>query len=457
MNREEAIKTLGAVFAFRRLSTRLVPAGVDTGSPNVFDVRTFGAKGDAAADDRRAIQDAIDAANSSGGGVVLFPRGKYRVDSTVVVPPLTDRTIVLRGEGMRSTYVYPGVNGMTALRFGAGVADPSGTNANTTQYCGMEDMSVSGSLLSGGTNVGVQFVQMKKGWLRNIIIESLMSDGSIGLHLKGSVTKGGIGALAVPHTWRCNFSNVVVGTTMRPLVIDNADENDFYNCNFSVPVGLKAPKDSIHAVEFIQGRNNRFYGLCVNGDRSPANRNAYVGLKFDAPINGDNLGHQVYGFVAEGFDYGVYIDNGNVSDILVLGFNSSISAHAFWNGSDDGTTDTERENNVTIEMVSSSMSYRSHRSVWPEPVTFPDGDSAPSVKGSDTFACRNTKPTIIVEFAGGRPGQVIFIRLDGNTTIAANANIRPAANRSLTGGDHLMVGFALIGGTWEQIALSRNG
>src|SRR5439155_26031923 len=138
---------------------------------------------------------------------------------------------------MRSAYLYPGVNGMTALRFGAAVPDVSGPSANVTQYCGIEDMSVNGSLLSGGANVGVQFVQMKMGWLRNVIIESFLSTGSIGLHLKGSVTTGGIGALAIPHTWRCSFSNVVVATTMRPLVLDNADENDFYNCTFSPPPG----------------------------------------------------------------------------------------------------------------------------------------------------------------------------------------------------------------------------
>ena len=447
---------MAAILASRGLGKGLEQGGSFTTPETVFDVRAFGAKGDAVADDQRAIQAAIQSANAHGGGVVWFPNGKYRINSTVVVPAVTDQTIVLRGEGMRSAHLYPGVNDMTAVRFGSDVPDPSGAAAQRTQYCGLEDLSVNGSLLTRGANVGVQFVQMQKGWIRNVIIESFAAGTGTGLHLRGSVTGGGIGALATPHTWRCSFSNVVVATTQRPLVIENADENDFYNCNFSLPIGLNGPPNSIQAIQFRQGRNNRFYGLLVQGDRNLATRKAYVGLKFDGPVHGDNLGHQVYGLVAEGFNCGVYVDNANVRDILVLGFNSSINDHAFWNGSDDGGADNQRQNNVTIEMVSSATSYRTHRSPWPEPITFQDGDSSPSVKGSDTFAFSNTKRTAIVDFTEGRPGQVIVVRLDENTTILANPKIRPVGNRDLVGSPHLLASFALIGGTWEQVTSSKN-
>src|SRR5437667_12718815 len=107
---------------------------------------------------------------------------------------------------------------MTAVRFGAAVPDPSGTFTNLIQYCGMEDLSVSGSLLTGGTNVGVQLVEMQKGWLRNVIIESFTTAASIGLELKGSVNSGGMGAFAEHHTWRCSLSNVDVAKYMRPVV-----------------------------------------------------------------------------------------------------------------------------------------------------------------------------------------------------------------------------------------------
>jgi Pectate lyase superfamily protein len=455
MDRGQAIKTMGALIL--GAPAPLSPTPFQVGPGQLFDVHAFGAKGDGVADDHKAIQSAIDSANSSGGGTVWFARGRYRVNSTIVVPPVTDKTIVLRGDGMRDTYLYPGANGITGVRFGAGTPDPSGKTQSLTQYCGMEDMSVSGSLVNGGTSIGVEFVEMQKGWLRNVIIEAFNRERSIGLNLRGSLTSGGVGAVAAPHTWRCVFTNVVVATTVRPLVLKNCDENDFYSCNFSLPIGIGAGEDSLVAVDIVQGRNNRFYGLLVNGDRNVAYRRAYTGIRFRAPVNGDNLGHQFYGVVAEGFNHGFYIDSAVVRNLMVLGFNSSISAHAFWNGSDEGSVNNQRQNNVTMEMVSDTLYHRTHRSLWPEPVTFADGDTTPTVRGSDTYACHNTRHTTITDFADGRPGQVIFVRLDGNTTIAANANIHPVGNQNLVGTPNLMAGFAFIGSAWEQITVSKNG
>src|ERR1035437_9706773 len=47
----------------------------------VFDVKTFGAKGDGKTPDRDAINKAIDAAAAVGGGTVYFPAGTYGTGS----------------------------------------------------------------------------------------------------------------------------------------------------------------------------------------------------------------------------------------------------------------------------------------------------------------------------------------------------------------------------------------
>lgn len=52
----------------------------------VFDVRQFGARGDGASDDSRAIQSAIDRASAAGGGVVELPPGEYRCVGLVLKP-----------------------------------------------------------------------------------------------------------------------------------------------------------------------------------------------------------------------------------------------------------------------------------------------------------------------------------------------------------------------------------
>jgi hypothetical protein len=63
-----------------------------------FNVKDFGAQGGTGAvNDAPAIQSAISAAASSGG-IVYFPPGKYRIESTIVLP----NWVALRGAGRAS-------------------------------------------------------------------------------------------------------------------------------------------------------------------------------------------------------------------------------------------------------------------------------------------------------------------------------------------------------------------
>ena len=48
-------------------------------SAGMYNVRSYGATGDGTTDDTTAVQAAIDAAISAGGGVVYFPRGVYKI------------------------------------------------------------------------------------------------------------------------------------------------------------------------------------------------------------------------------------------------------------------------------------------------------------------------------------------------------------------------------------------
>jgi hypothetical protein len=59
-----------------------------------FNVKDYGAAGDGVADDTSAIQAAIDAANTAGGGTIYFPSGDYKTDSQVTL----QSDIELRGD-----------------------------------------------------------------------------------------------------------------------------------------------------------------------------------------------------------------------------------------------------------------------------------------------------------------------------------------------------------------------
>lgn len=76
----------------------------DNGSlPVTNAVADFGADNTGTADATTALQQAIDAAGSAGGGIVYLPAGMYRCDSTLGI---VNSRVILRGAGEAATFVY---------------------------------------------------------------------------------------------------------------------------------------------------------------------------------------------------------------------------------------------------------------------------------------------------------------------------------------------------------------
>ena len=59
----------------------------------IYDVRDFGARGDGAAKDTAALQAAIDAAHSAGGGEVRIPAGRYVTGSLFLKRTLLEQSL----------------------------------------------------------------------------------------------------------------------------------------------------------------------------------------------------------------------------------------------------------------------------------------------------------------------------------------------------------------------------
>jgi Pectate lyase superfamily protein len=78
-----------------------------TNSLHLFLVSDFGAKGDGIVDDTKAIQKAIDKAHVSGGGVVLFQVGEYKikVQANNAVALTIYPNIELKGQGYRKSTI----------------------------------------------------------------------------------------------------------------------------------------------------------------------------------------------------------------------------------------------------------------------------------------------------------------------------------------------------------------
>lgn len=73
---------------------------VHAASSSDYDVKAaYGAVGNGTTDDTAAIQNAINAAQAAGGGVVFFPKGTYKISSTLTV---TKSNVQLEGTGNAS-------------------------------------------------------------------------------------------------------------------------------------------------------------------------------------------------------------------------------------------------------------------------------------------------------------------------------------------------------------------
>jgi pectate lyase-like protein len=470
-------------------AVRMIAEGYN---PAEWNVRAYGAAGDGVQNDQTAIVACNAAANagtlnSLTGGIVKFPAGKYlHTASLQAVIALNQGQVIWRGDGMRTTYLFPSGPSTnftaaplynTCLNFGSMAPDAAGSSTQNTQYCGIEDMSVSGALITSGSVVGVQFTQMQKGWITNHICEAFPNN-SIGLYLRGSTVTGGLGtATTAPHTWRCSFSNCVIvniGSNNlggQPVLLQNADENYFENCVHGAAISQTVAADSIVTTKIQLGRNNIFVDCLQAGERT-ALKTGYVGHKFGPPVNeagganGSVLANMDFGAVTEGYDICVWFggdSSGNTLGNQVLGSNPSIYNTAY---KDDNPALTNGgfvgggNGGNAYEAPVVNIMYRAIGGPSVPTCLFANGATTPTVGGSDTWQTANAGGTIITDFlapAGASlDGRVITVFInDANTTIrdvnnGGGGHIRTWGRQDIIGVVGMVVTFKNIFGTWYQ-------
>lgn len=152
-----------------------------------FDVKAYGAKGDGTTDDTAAIQAAIDAAETAGGGIVFFPDGDYLLTATLTVEA---EAILLMGAGRVPSRLRPNHTAGPVVRF-------------TRSYCGVRLMAVYGAggrlTASGGSNYGLLFEaddapDSGTNRTRYITVQDcrIFDQPSHGIAIVGSVTNGSV-------------------------------------------------------------------------------------------------------------------------------------------------------------------------------------------------------------------------------------------------------------------------
>lgn len=114
-----------------------------------FDVIDYGAKGDGTTSDHLAIQAAIDAAESDGGGMVYFPRGTYLIGAKLQVQDAI--MLVGEGRGDKTTNANATNSRVVTIRWDSGVTGDimlefiSNTTLENIYDCGTQNIHYDGA------------------------------------------------------------------------------------------------------------------------------------------------------------------------------------------------------------------------------------------------------------------------------------------------------------------------
>lgn len=103
---------------------------------------------------------------------------------------------------------------------------------------------------------------------------------------------------------------------------------------------------------------------------------------------------------------------------------------------------------------------RNHEDMYqdmkPKYIGIPSGDATPSVKNGHLafYYTQNASAVEITDFDDAADGQIIMVKLDGNTTINDGGNFKLTGN--ITGTTDDVVTFVHGEGIWYQTCLSAN-
>ena len=149
-----------------------------------YNVKNYGAVGDGVTDDTSAIQQAVAKANTTGG-IVFFPRGAYKLTSTMV---FTRYGTGVMGENAQATYILHYSNA-TCMRFGDGI--------NTKQSVSVQHIGIINYGVPSATQYGVHFNNIANGIMFDVIISDFMR--GVMLNHAGNTALYSVGVVSTIH------------------------------------------------------------------------------------------------------------------------------------------------------------------------------------------------------------------------------------------------------------------
>lgn len=186
---------------------------------NVKD-SAYGAKGDGSTDDTAAIQAAITACGTAGGGIVHLPAGTFKVSSTLTI---TNSSVRIEGAGGGSqpgAIQQPAWGPSTIIQWAGGASPVISWSA--VQGCRASDFAIDG----GATAThGLHLSAFQYGTLSRIGVRNCAADTGIACYMEGNSTQ---------NTQWCSFEDLFFDGAQCLYLTGNRPTNtqDVTTCTF---------------------------------------------------------------------------------------------------------------------------------------------------------------------------------------------------------------------------------
>lgn len=220
------------------------PWGSGGGGLPVFLPEDYGATGDGIADDTTAIQDAIDATEAAGGGIVQFDSKTYLI-SAITVP----QQVTLRGTGFGNTSTT--LDGTVLKKI------PSANAAVTTTGTAASLQSIIVLGQAGDSGDGVHLIHGTTTLLRDVLVAKMGNDGV----RVGKDSAVGLGNL---NNWQ--MFNVTASECGRDGFHFHDKPGNPADANAGSGVGLHGRQNGRHGIYVGNAWLNSFVGLHTEGN-----------------------------------------------------------------------------------------------------------------------------------------------------------------------------------------------
>lgn len=118
--------------------------------PDDLVITSYGATANDSTDDSAAVQAAVNAAQTGGGGVVWIPEGRFQINTTVVI---TGSNVTVEGTGAGSILYSPSAGG-TVLKIGNTGTDDD-TSKNGTKNNRVFNLAIDRSVARSTSSIGI--------------------------------------------------------------------------------------------------------------------------------------------------------------------------------------------------------------------------------------------------------------------------------------------------------------